>query len=92
MDRHAVTNGIRLAGWCLRETLRVYRTHELGAEPLDPPERFLRRLPASFSTSEAEETAEEVDVPRRTLFKWLRDLQDEGKLKRIHRGRYEKMA
>jgi predicted Rossmann fold nucleotide-binding protein DprA/Smf involved in DNA uptake len=70
----------------------VYRTHELGAEPLDPPERFLRRMPPSFSTAEAEEKAEEMDVPRRTLFKWLGDLQDEGKLKRIHRGRYEKTA
>ena len=40
----------------------------------------------------AEEKAEEMDVPRRTLFKWLGDLQDEGKLKRLHRGRYEKTA
>ena len=92
VDRHTLSDGIRLAGWCLRETLRVYRTHELGAEPLDPPERFLRRMPPSFSTAEAEEKAEEMDVPRRTLFKWLGDLQDEGKLKRIHRGRYEKTA
>lgn len=64
----------------MRETLRVYETLGLGAETLDPPERFLQRLPSTFSTDEAKEAADAEDVARRALFTWLKDLQLDGLL------------
>jgi predicted transcriptional regulator len=76
----------------LRETLRVYETLGLGAETLDPPERFLQRLPSTFSTGEAKEAADAEHVARRTLFKWLKDLQSDGLLEKVQRGQYRTTA
>jgi len=81
---------VTVAQWGLRETLRVYETLGLAEECLDPPERFLQRLPETFSTSEAEEAADAADVARRILFKWLKDLQKEGLLTKVRRGQYQK--
>jgi len=85
-----VERAITVARWGLRETLRVYETLGLGAEALDPPERFLQQLPRTFSTGEAKEAAEAEDIARRTLFKWLKQLQSDGLLTKIRRGQYQK--
>ena len=90
VDRHTLSDRIRLAGWCLRETLRVYETLGLAEECLDSPERFLQRLPETFSTSDAEEAADTAEGARRTLFKWLKDLQKEGLPTMLRRGQYQK--
>lgn len=90
VDRHTLADGIRLAGWCLRETLRVYRTHELGAEPLDPPGRFLKQLPSPFTTSDAREAAAVTDITERTMYRWLDSLQEKGKIDKTARGHYRK--
>jgi hypothetical protein len=90
VEAPALERAVTVARWGLRETLRVYETLGLGAETLDPPERFLQQLPRRFSTSEAEEVAEAEDVARRTLFKWLKDLQKDGLLTKVRRGQYEK--
>jgi len=92
VERPVLDRAITVARWGLRETLRVYETLGLGAEALDPPERFLQQLPSSFSTAEAEAAAEADDVARRTLFKWLKDLQKDGLLTKVSRGQYEKMG
>ena len=68
----------------------MYETLGLAEECLDPPERFLQRLPETFSTSDAEEAADAADVARRTLFKWLKDLQSDGLLEKVQRGQYWK--
>ena len=90
VERPILSRAITVAQWGLRETLRVYETLGLGAECLDPPERFLQQLPSTFSTSEAKEVAEAEDVARRTLFKWLKELQKDGLLTKIRRGQYQK--
>jgi hypothetical protein len=90
VEAPVLERAVTVARWGLRETLRVYETLGLGAETLDPPERFLQQLPQRFSTSEAEEVAEAQDVARRTLFKWLKDLQKDGLLTKVRRGQYEK--
>ena len=90
LDINALGAAVRMARWCLRETLRVYATLGLGAKPLDPPERFLRGLPASFTTAEALEAATEADVPERTMYQWLSDLQEDGVVVKVGRGRYRK--
>jgi hypothetical protein len=90
VDRHTLSDRIRLAGWCLRETLRVYETLGLAEECLDSSERFLQRLPEMFSTSDAEEAADAAEGARRTLFKWLKDLQKEGPPTMLRRGQYQK--
>jgi len=81
---------VRVARWCLRETLRVYEALQLNAAALDPPERFLRQLPRTFATSDARAVAAAEDVPERTMFKWLSDLQEDGTLEKKGRGRYRK--
>ena len=57
VDVNAIGAAVRMARWCLRGTRQVYATLGLGAKPLDPPEQFLRGLPASFTTAEALEAA-----------------------------------
>ena len=90
VDRHTLSDGIRLAGWCLRATLRVYETLGPAEECLDSPERFLQRLPETFSTSDAEEAADAAKGARRTLFKWLKVVQKEGPPTKVRRGQYQK--
>ena len=90
VEMPGIERGVTVARWGLRETLRVYETLGLGAETLDPPERFLQQLPSTFSTSEAKEVADAEDVARRTLFKWLKDLQSDGLLEKVQRGQYRK--
>jgi len=90
VTRSDVRRAVIVADWTLRETLRVYETLGLGAACLDPPERFLQQLPQTFSTGEAKEAAEAEDVARRTLFKWLKDLQTDGLLTKVRRGQYRK--
>mgnify|MGYP000176167783 CR=1 FL=1 len=90
VERSVVDRAVTVAQWGLRETLRVYETLGLGAECLDPPERFLQQLPSTFSTGEAKKVAEAEDVARRTLFKWLKELQKDGLLTKIRRGQYQK--
>ena len=90
VERPALDRAVTMAQWGLRETLRVYETLGLAEECLDPPERFVQRLPETFTTSEAEEAAEAADVARRTLFKWLKDLQKDGLLTKVGRGKYKK--
>ena len=85
-----IERGVTVARWGLCETLRVYETLGLGAETLDPSERFLQQLPQRFSTSEAKKVADAEDVARRTLFKWLKDLQKEELLPKVRRGQYQK--
>ena len=92
LNVNALGAAVRVARWCLRETLRVYAVLGLGTKPLDPSERFLRQLPAQFTTAEARAAAEESGVPRRTMFRWLDDLQESGKLKKLGRGRYRKQS
>ena len=77
-----------MARWCLRGTRQVYATLGLGAKPLNPPERFLRQLPAAFTTAEARADAEDAGVPRRTMFRGLDELQESGALEKLGRGRY----
>ncbi len=91
VERPVLDRAITVARWGLRETLRVYETLGLGAEALDPPERLLQQLPRTFSTGEAKEAAEAEDIARRTLFKWLKQLQSDGLLTKIRRGQYQKM-
>ncbi len=83
-------DALRLGEWLTEETLRVYEKHNLGAEARPPIRRFLDKLPERFKTAEAKEIAEEDEVARRTLFKWLDDLQESGALEKIQRGLYEK--
>jgi len=90
VEQPVLERAIRVAQWGLRETLRVYETLGLEAECLDPPERFLQQLPSTFSTGEAKEAAEADDVARRTLFKWLKELQSDGLLTKVRRGQYQK--
>jgi len=90
VQQPVLDRAIRVAQWGLRETLRVYETLGLGTECLDPPERFLQQLPSTFSTAEAKEAAEAEDVARRTLFKWLKELQSDGLLTKVRRGQYQK--
>lgn len=92
VGRGTLSDGVRLAGWALRETLRVYRTHELGAEQLDPPERFLKRLPTPFTTADAKEAAAALDITERTMYRWLDALQENGKIEKTARGHYRKRA
>lgn len=86
-----LAQAVTVARWALRETLRVYDTLGLDAECLSPPERFLQRLPSTFSTAEARKTAEEQGVARRTLFKWLKELQQAGRITKVSRGQYKKL-
>jgi len=81
---------VRLSRWCLRETLRVYAVLGLGEAPLDPPTRFLLQLPTSFTTAEARAAAEDAGVPERTMYQWLSDLQADGAVVKVGRGRYRK--
>lgn len=90
LDVNALGAAVRVARWCLRETLRVYAVLGLGAKPLDPSERFLQQLPASFTTAEARALAETRDVPERTMYQWLSDLQEDGAVVKLGRGRYRK--
>lgn len=92
VDAGTLEAGIAVARWCLRETLRVYDALDLGAAALDPPERFLRLLPPAFTTAEAKEVAQSSEVPRRTMFRWLDRLQDEGRIEKVGRGRYRKTS
>ena len=70
----------------------MYAALDLGAKPLDPPERFLQQLPQTFTTAEAKEVAQSSEVPRRTMFRWLDRLQEDGRIERIGRGRYQKTS
>jgi hypothetical protein len=90
VDLTTLRAAVRVARWCLRETLRVYEALQLNTAALDPPERFLQQLPRTFATSDARAVAAAEDIPERTMFKWLSDLQEDGTLEKQGRGRYRK--
>ena len=84
-------DAIEVAKWCLEETIRVYRSLDLGTAAKSPMERFLARLPRSFTTSEARE-AFPAEKDERTMYRWLNDLCDAGKVVKEVKGKYRKTA
>jgi hypothetical protein len=90
VDGATLESALTIARWATRETLRVYGELELGAEALEPHERFFRLLPFKFETAEARGIAEEEGVPRSTMYNWLSRLQEDGKLKKLKNGLYRK--
>jgi DNA invertase Pin-like site-specific DNA recombinase len=90
VDTGSMEAALQVGRWLTEETLRVYRMHNLGAKAKPPIRRFLDRLPDRFETSDAKEVAEANDIARRTLFKWLDNLQDSGDVEKIRRGLYRK--
>jgi hypothetical protein len=90
VDAESMDAALEIGQWLTNETLRVYRRHNLGAEAKPPKRLFLEQLPDRFKTSEAEKIAESRELPRRTLFKWLKDLQESGILEKLRRGVYRK--
>jgi hypothetical protein len=90
VDAESMETALQIGQWLTDETLRVYRTHNLGAKAKPPIRRFLERLPERFETSDAKEIAESNDVPERTCEKWLRNLTDDSDLEKIKRGLYQK--
>jgi hypothetical protein len=90
VDEATMRAAVRLGTWLRDETLRVYRVLGLDAEAVPPVVRFLRALPDAFTTAEAQTVAETLDIPRRTMFEWLSTLCEDGALRKIRRGRYEK--
>jgi hypothetical protein len=90
VDTGSMEAALQVGRWLTDETLRVYRMHTLGANAKPPIRRFLERLPKTFETSDAKDIAEANDIARRTLFKWLDDLQESGTLEKVKRGLYRK--
>jgi hypothetical protein len=90
VDAASMEAALQVGRWLTAETLRVYRKHNLGTKAQPPIRRFLEALPERFETSDAKEVAEANDIARRTLFKWLDDLQESGALEKIKRGLYRK--
>jgi hypothetical protein len=90
VDAGTMSDGIEVAKWCLEETIRVYQSLDLGMAAKTPKERFLRRMGSTFTTSDAHEQAGPMDVTKRTIRNWIKDLQKSGKLEKINRGLYRK--
>jgi hypothetical protein len=91
VDAGTMTDAIEVAKWCLEETIRVYRSLDLGREAVEPKEQFLRLLPDEFSTADAKEVLTEFDVTRQTMHSWLRQFIKRGDLRRKSEGWYVKL-
>jgi hypothetical protein len=91
VDAGTMTDAIEVAKWCLEETIRVYRSLNLGREAVEPKEQFLRLLPDEFSTADAKEVLTEFDVTRQTMHSWLRQFIKRGDLRRKSEGWYVKL-
>jgi hypothetical protein len=91
VDADSMEAALQVGRWFTDETLRVYRTHNLGAKAKPPIRRFLERLPDKFETSEAKEIAEANDIPESTMYKWMNELQESGDLAKLRRGLYRKV-
>lgn len=91
VDAVSLENAIQIGRWLKNETLRLYRKLNLEASSKPPIRRFLERLPNQFETADAGRIASEDGIPRRTLFDWLKRLQDSGDLEKKKRGHYRKV-
>jgi hypothetical protein len=91
VDSESMTQGLMLARWLRRETLRVHDRLDLVESARPPVMRFFNMLPAgSFETKDAKAVADRLDVPRRTRYDWMKRLVDRGLLEKIRRGHYRK--
>jgi hypothetical protein len=85
-----VQRGTKVAQWLRNETLRVYDELDLVRNAVPPIMRFLHALPSKFRTSDARQVADQKDIPERTMYDWLKRLQQMGELDRPKRGLYHK--
>lgn len=85
-----IRRGQRLATWFRSETLRVYDELGLVEGVLQPIDRFHRALPAAFETDDAKDVANEMGTPARTMYDWLKRLQERGQVEKLKQGRYRK--
>jgi len=83
--------GIRLAMWFRSETLRVYDELNLVADALQPIDRYSRKLPKRFDTDDAKAVAQEMGVPERTMYDWLKKLRERGQVERLTQGKYRRL-
>ena len=90
VEFETMRRAIYLARWFRREAYRVYDALRLDTAALPPDRQFLKALPTSFKTADAEKQAAAQDVSRSTAFRWLSDALDEGRLKKPKRGTYRK--
>lgn len=86
-----VRRATRLAKWLRNETLRVYDELSLVSGAIPPIKRFLNELPEEFRTSEAASIAHAEGIPERTMYDWLKKLQDVRDIEKVKRGLYQKV-
>jgi len=91
IDGPTMDDALTVAQWCTRETIRVYRSLDIGTAAMEPKDRFLARLPQSFTTNDAR-AAFPSEKDERTMYRWLNDLCEAGKLVKEVKGKYRKTA